>query len=173
MALHPAKYWADATRDLPQRFSVAPASLPSGWSVLREDSLGELACGIVALPPKRRGGVDMSNPMALMGISFSNKESKGWDGDRLALCAKGEARLLRWRSVWDSEQDAAEFRAALESQLEHQRASAAKLRVQGVSGAELSTGLAATEVELVVWTGIEAAEELASLRAAGLFALVP
>lgn len=173
MTLHPAKYWNEATLDLPQRFVVEPTRLPVGWSVLREDTLGELACGIVALPPKRRGGVDMSNPMALMGISFSNKESKGWDGDRLALCAKGEARLLRWRSVWDSEQDAAEFRAALESQLEHQRASAAKLRVQGVSGAELSTGLAATEVELVVWTGIEAAEELASLRAAGLFALVP
>ncbi|MBM3988311.1 MAG: hypothetical protein FJ294_10210 [Planctomycetes bacterium] len=165
VALHPAKYWDESKLDLPQRLELVAASVPNGWSVLREDTLGEFSCAIVSLAPAKRGGVDLSNPMAMMGLTFTSKAASGWDGDRLALLAKGEARALRWRSVWDSPEDAAEFRAALAEQLAHQRACVEKLGANGLHGVELAEGLAPTEVELLVWTAVAAEAELAELRA--------
>jgi len=165
VALHPAKYWDEGKLDLPQRLQLVAASVPSGWSVLREDTLGEFSCAIVSLAPAKRGGVDLSNPMAMMGLAFTSKAASGWDGDRLALLAKGEARALRWRSVWDSPEDAAEFRAALAEQLAHQRACVEKRGANGLHGVELAEGLAPTEVELFVWTAVASEAELAELRA--------
>ena len=165
LALHPAKYWDESQLDLPQRLELVRASVPTGWSVLREDTLGEFSCAIVSLAPTKRGGVDLSNPVAMMGLAFTSKAASGWDGDRLALLAKGEARALRWRSVWDSPEDAAEFRAALAEQLAHQRACVERLGASGLHGVELAEGLAPTEVELLVWSAVATEAELAELRA--------
>ncbi|MBM3989696.1 MAG: hypothetical protein FJ298_01680 [Planctomycetes bacterium] len=173
VALHPAKYWDEKQLDTPQRVELVHASIPTGWSVLREDTLGEFSCAILALAPAKRGGVDFSNPMAMLGLTFTSKAASGWDGDRLALCAKGEARALRWRSVWDSPEDAAEFRAALEAQLAHQRACVEKLTASGLHGVELTAGLAPTEFELLAWTGVPSDAELALLRAGIALVLVP
>ncbi len=173
LALHPAKYWDASKLDLPQRVELVSASVPAGWSVLREDTLGEFSCAIVSLAPTKRGGVDLSNPMAMMGLAFTSKAATGWDGDRLALFAKGEARALRWRSVWDSPEDAAEFRAALAAQLEFQKGCVEKLGGSGLRGVELAEGLAPAEVELFVWNGVASEAELAELRAGAKLQVVP
>jgi hypothetical protein len=173
IALHPAKYWDEAKLDLPQRIELVKESVPAGWSVLREDTLGEFSCAIVSLAPAKRGGVDLSNPMAMMGLAFTSKAATGWDGDRLALVGNGEARALRWRSVWDSPEDAAEFRAALAAQLEHQKSCVEKLGGSGLRGVELAEALAPTEVDLLVWSGVSMEAELAALRAGLALKVVP
>ncbi len=115
--LHPEKYWDEDARDEPRRITVDAAKLRSGWTVLREDTLGELLIAIVTTP--RAGGdeIDFANPMAMLGIEFTNEVSSGWGGDRLVLAGKGDARVLVWLTVWDSTRDAGEFFGAMHQQM--------------------------------------------------------
>ena len=80
---------------------------------------------------------------------------------------------MRWRSVWDSPEDAAEFRAALAAQLEFQKGCVEKLGGSGLRGVELAEGLAPAEVELFVWNGVASEAELAELRAGAKLQVVP
>ncbi|NOT30238.1 MAG: hypothetical protein HOP15_07310, partial [Planctomycetes bacterium] len=100
--LHPDKYWKEGEIDEPRRITFDTAGLDDGWKVLREDTLGELALGIITTPPGARDNTDFSNPMSLMSLAFTNDISSGWGGDRIVLVGKDDARVLRWVTVWDS-----------------------------------------------------------------------
>ena len=108
--LHPSKYWDADKLDLPTSVKQLPKE-GSGWRVLHSDTMGELNLAIL-VDPKRGERVGM-NPMAAMMQPFANKGADGWDGDRMTLFAKGDARYLRFDSVWDNAEEAAEFAAAL------------------------------------------------------------
>jgi hypothetical protein len=107
--LHPDKYWVAAKRDEPRRVELRTAEVPEGWSVLAEDTFGELYAAMLTSPVDQRGGLDLSNPFAVLGIKYTNEAASGWDGDRLVLLGKGEARVLRQVSVWDTPEDAGEY----------------------------------------------------------------
>lgn len=110
--LHPSKYWDADKLDRPTRVRQLPKE-GSGWRVLHSDTMGELGLAIL-VDPKRGDRVGM-NPMTAMMQPFANKGADGWDGDRMTLFAKGDARYLRFDSVWDDADEAAEFAEALGS----------------------------------------------------------
>lgn len=148
--LHPDKYWKDGQRDEPRRIRVDATGLGSGWSVLREDTLGELHVAILTTPRDVRDRTDFTNPMALMAVKFTNEVASGWGGDRLVLLEKDEARVLRWVSLWDGPRDAGEFYGALQQQLPALEASASALAGGEDSGVELEYGATPEEVVLTV-----------------------
>jgi len=76
------------------------SALPTGWKVIAQDTLGELTAGLyleTALPPE-----------------MAWKAAAGWSGDKFVVWANpGGARVLIWRSLWETTDEAAEFEAAL------------------------------------------------------------
>lgn len=115
--LHPEKYWKDSQRDEPRELEFLPtdSGAAEGWSVLHEDTLGELGLALVVEPREAREPLDPQNAFALLALVYSGSATNGWGGDRALLLGKGEERFLRLASVWDSEEDAREFAAALQA----------------------------------------------------------
>lgn len=112
--LHPEKYWDEGQKDEPRRIAFDVTKLPAGWKVLGEDTLGEIGLALLTTPLAERKGIDANNLMALATLSYTGVASKGWGGDRLVLLGNGESRMLVLATVWDTEKDADEFRAAIE-----------------------------------------------------------
>lgn len=156
--LHPEKYWDEESLDEPRAVTFELAELPRGWSEQRQDILGEMSLAIVCEPLEQRGTLDLSNPMAIIGVTYTNELAAGWGGDRLILLGNEGASWLRLVSVWDSERDAGEFYAAMSALLPHlERQAEALAEAQGAgarSGAELGYGEARDEVVLTVWSGL-------------------
>lgn len=111
--LHPAKYWDDATKDEPVSIAIDAAKAPAGWKVLGQDTLGELYLAMLTTPIEKRKGLDVNDPMSMLGIKYTNTAAEGWGGDRLVLLGRGEDRFLQLVTVWDTAKDADEFAAAL------------------------------------------------------------
>ncbi len=164
--LHPEKYWELGRIDQPLEVTIPTDELSSprsrdeareGWSVAREDTLGELMLAILCTPPEERGSLDSSDPMAVLGVRFTNELAQGWGGDRLVLLTNGGARYLVLVTRWDSERDAAEFYGALLLLRPSFEAAARALAgsSEGVSGARIAYGSAADEVVLAIHSGLE------------------
>jgi hypothetical protein len=109
--LHPEKY---LERDEPTAVALPDlaGALGAGWSVVDEDTAGELLIAVLLAemePGQAVNGLTgaMNLPAAAAGAAA------GWDGDRYALWVGGEDEVLVWQSVWDSDEDAAEFMEAL------------------------------------------------------------
>lgn len=111
--LHPKKYWDEGKRDEPKSIAIDVKSAPAGWTLLGEDTLGELYLAMLTTPVAERGGLDAANPMSILGIRYTNKSAEGWGGDRLALFGRGEDRMLELVTCWDTAKDADEFAHAL------------------------------------------------------------
>jgi hypothetical protein len=111
--LHPAKYWDEKSLDEPVPVAIDTSKLPAGWMVLGEDTLGELYLAMLTTPAKDRKGLDVANPMSMLGIKYTNTAAEGWGGDRLVLLGHGEDRMLQLVTVWDTLKDADEFASAL------------------------------------------------------------
>jgi hypothetical protein len=95
--LHPEKYFGAV--DEPTEVSLPEAS---GAKPDFEGTLGEFLIRVLLRAGPKP---DEAVPAAA-----------GWDGDRYAVLAKADgAYRLVWRSVWDTETDAREFRDALEA----------------------------------------------------------
>jgi hypothetical protein len=116
--LHPEKYWDKEERDEPVSVALDASALKE-WNVLYEDTLGEATLALVTTPPKKRGGLDPTNPMALLGIHYTNKAAEGWGGDRYLLLEKEGVLVMHIVTVWDTERDAGEFHASIGKQKEH------------------------------------------------------
>jgi hypothetical protein len=132
--LHPKKFWDKDTRDDPVHVVLDAKALPAGWKEIGQDTLGELYLALLTQPFEERGGLKVAkDPLAMMGMKYTNKAAQGWGGDRLVLAGKDEARVLYFASVWDTPEDAAEFHDALAKVLQRDENPAGKL----VSGPEL------------------------------------
>lgn len=155
--LHPAKYWDDAQRDEPRKVRFDAAELAEGWSIAREDTLGEFMIAVLVTPPGERAALDTTNQAALLGLAFTNTVASGWGGDRLAVLRKDGARVLRWVTVWDSERDAAEFYGAMTQQLPSFEAAAKSLAgdAKKDSGAKLEYEPSEARVVVTVHSGLE------------------
>ena len=94
--LHPEKY-LDSLPDLPTTVTL-PA--PRAGTVVHEDDLGEFETRLLLF---QHFGDEAT---ALRGAA-------GWDGDRYQLLAVDDGQALVWVSVWDSADEAAEFRTLL------------------------------------------------------------
>jgi hypothetical protein len=98
--LHPEKLVSGEDPPIEIDFGDAPlAALGEGWSASHENTFGEFLFRTFFLEH--------------LGATQSLEASEGWGGDRYILAEKedGETALF-WRSVWDTEKDALEFRSA-------------------------------------------------------------
>ena len=108
--LHPGKY---LQRDAPAAAPLPdPAVLGDGWTLVDDDTLGELRIGLLLadLPPG--GGINAIT--GAIGLpEAARNAAAGWDGDRYALWENDGREVSVWRSVWDSPSDARAFSRAL------------------------------------------------------------
>lgn len=102
--VHPGKYG----HDLPRTVELPgwPTTLPGATQLVHEDVIGEL--GLYRL---------------LLGAGVEDEQavpaSVGWDGDRMSVYRlEGGWVALLWRSVWDREEDARQFRDVLDEHAE-------------------------------------------------------
>jgi hypothetical protein len=98
--LHPEKWHTRRDDPIILRWPDLPAGLP-GFQKVAEGEMGE--AGIVTL--LREVG----------SATRATAAAAGWGGDRFAVFARGDERVLAWVTEWDSEADARELEAALRS----------------------------------------------------------
>jgi hypothetical protein len=102
--IHPEKYFEE--RDDPQSVEMPDLSgaLGAGWAEVDDDSLGEF---------------DLSVMLRENGATNPEAAAAGWDGARYSLYDRdgGAGALIAVQTVWDSPEDATEFRDALVSTL--------------------------------------------------------
>jgi hypothetical protein len=126
--LHPEKYWDLEQRDEPSPLQQTVTDLPEGWTLLRRDTLGELAIGVRTIAPAQRAKADAKTITGAASMEFTSVASEGWGGDDLILLGQGEdARILRWLTAWDTERDAAEFFGAASMNLSELKANLVQL----------------------------------------------
>lgn len=168
--LHPEKYWNPEQRDEPRGVTFETEALPSGWSVLREDTFGELGLAQVVEAGQQQV-LDMSNPLSILAIEYTNAVAEGWGGDRVVLASDGQGYWLRLVTCWDSELDAAEFYGAMTVQ-RGLFASAARALSEDDSGVELSYGAEPDQVVLTIWSGVKRSTQRRLERGLG-FSVAP
>ena len=165
--LHPEKYWDEQQRDEPSRVRHELAGLPQAWRLAADDTLGELALALMTQPIEERGGLDMSNPLAILGVQYTSPAAAGWDGDEVVLLTREGASVLQLATCWDSARDASEFRAAMEPLMPGLAARQAELLAAGSqSGWSLRPGADESQLALVLWAGCEPVELEALLEGA-------
>lgn len=93
--LHPEKYQAreaPITVDMPDDLA---SKMGAGWSVVDEDTMGEHQTSIW---------------LGSGTIAAATDAAAGWGGDRITLLGgPNDAWAIAWHTVWDSDDDAAEF----------------------------------------------------------------
>ncbi len=94
--MHPERYWP--TRDEPTDVFI-DEDLPDGWTRVFSDGLGEHETLIFL-------------EEFLLQQDQAKVAAAGWDGDRYALYDGPGGEVLLWVSVWDSDNESAEFVAA-------------------------------------------------------------
>jgi hypothetical protein len=158
--LHPEKYWVPEDRDDPIQVVRATDALPEGWSVAQVDTLGELQLALVTELADGGAHIDFSNPMAMMSIQYTNDAASGWGGDSVALLVRDEAHLLHLVTVWDSEEEAAEFTRTMEIVIENTLAPALKSLAGegGAHGVQLLPGASPEQRVLTCWAAPSMAE---------------
>ncbi|HEV7733759.1 MAG TPA: hypothetical protein VGR62_16440 [Candidatus Binatia bacterium] len=97
--LHPERYFD--RRDDPSEVVLAGNGTldRAGYRLVLADTLGEL--DILVLARRTLPAADAA------------RIADGWDGDRLKAWQRGDDLLLAWMTVWDTEDDATEFAAAM------------------------------------------------------------
>lgn len=110
--LHPRKY-LDRDEPTPVALPEPDDALGEGWTLVSEDTLGELQIGLLLANLAPGEGLDELTGRIDLPEGARNAAA-GWDGDRYALWegAAGQ-EVLVWRSVWDTPEDARAFGRAL------------------------------------------------------------
>lgn len=103
--LHPDKYFAHENA-IDVSMPDISSSLGSGWSLVYQQTLGELGIQILAtggeMPPGYIPGLPVTWPHADVAA--------GWNGDRLRMYESTDDHwLVLWTTAWDSEADQSEF----------------------------------------------------------------
>jgi len=139
--LHPERYPSDP----PTTVTLPPSPLgeTSGRRLL-DDTLGELGMRCVLGRHLPRGRADAA--------------AAGWDGDAVGVWESGDAMLLVWKSVWDSESDAREwadaYAALVEASYLRRRAIPAPDRAHRWSTDEGLVGVERRGREVLVYEGV-------------------
>ena len=102
--LHPEKF---AAREAPIKVDLPDdlaAKMGSGWSVIDEDTMGEHQTAIW---------------LGSGSVAAADDASAGWGGDRITLLGgPNDSWAIAWHTVWDSDDDAAEFEVTAEAAVE-------------------------------------------------------
>lgn len=109
--LHPEKY-LDRDEPTPVVLPELAPTLGDGWAVVDENVIGELQTAIMLANLSPGEGISMTTG----GIELPEAAAAaaaGWDGDWYQLWGNADREVLAWRSVWDSDEEATAFAAAL------------------------------------------------------------
>jgi hypothetical protein len=102
--LHPDKFSgreAPINVDLPDDVAT---KIGAGWSVIDEDTMGEHQTAIW---------------LGSGSIAAADDASAGWGGDRITILGgPSDAWAIAWHTVWDSDDDAAEFEVTAQTAVE-------------------------------------------------------
>jgi hypothetical protein len=102
--LHPEKY---QSREAPIAVDLADdlaGTMGSGWSVVDEETMGEHQTAIW---------------LGSGTVAAATDAAAGWGGDRITLLGgPNDAWAIAWRTVWDTEADAAEFEVTAKTAVE-------------------------------------------------------
>lgn len=100
--LHPGKSLEPRDRPSRIRADLLRTGLPATARRIKEDSMGEFAIRLL---------LETSSPDGAV------RAAEGWDGDRYLLSRGGGGSFLTWVSIWDTDEDAEEFREAIDTWL--------------------------------------------------------
>lgn len=141
--LHPEKAPGNDGHDVPTRVELPDlsASLGEGWALLTQNTIGEL---------------HLRTLFETLEGNERQAAAAGWDGDRVQAYGKGAETAFAWYLVFDSADDAQEFKSALEA--------AQKKGPATLSGAEVTLH---GDAHVLVLGGVPAARREA-VRAAAL-----
>ena len=98
--LHPEKYTTERDDPIAVELTDLSDTLGTGWEVLDENTFGEYQIRLMLQGELSDGDAEDA--------------AAGWGGDRYALYGDDADQVIVWQSVWDSEDEAAEFVAALQ-----------------------------------------------------------
>lgn len=101
--LHPEKYQA---REAPIAITLAEVTLPEGWSLVKEDTLGELAIQILL---RQVVGWEYPDSDDEVTADDASSAAAGWGGDRFRVYRSGADLALAWALRFDTPLDAADF----------------------------------------------------------------
>ena len=138
--IHPDAYQND---EMPIPVSVSanlPERLGTGWSIVAEDTLGELEIRVWLRAGGEAGDV-------------ARVAAEGWGGDRLGvLDGLGGASILVWITAWDTSSDAEEFETAARSAIAGLGLDAvvAASATRVVLGIQTGTGHTALDLQTIV-----------------------
>jgi hypothetical protein len=99
--LHVEKY-LDSLPDLPTRVTLGA---PRGAEVVHEDNLGEFETRLFLFEH-------------IKDVGGAAAAAAGWDGDRYQLVQVGDGSGIVWLTVWDTADEASEFRDRMERMVE-------------------------------------------------------
>ena len=120
--------------------------------------LGELLLALVVEDESERAPLDLTDPMAVASMSFTNAAASGWDGDEALLLGRGDARVLHVATLWDDAAEASAFRAALESRRPAIESSLAALDSPSVGSGLRLAAPAPDAVSFTLFHGVPAAD---------------
>jgi hypothetical protein len=123
--LHPERYPVDVP--LAVSFPDVAGDLGPGWSPVYANSLGEF--GIRLLLSEKLGGAESDRAAAGWGGDFYRVYERKADGPEGA-----PALAVAWATLWDTEADAGEFRAAAENLIEKRKGREGSLSRATASG---------------------------------------
>jgi hypothetical protein len=108
--LHPDLYWERRDDPRPVELGEAGARLGEAWSRAAHGTLGELVLAVLTGAPTPG---DFTTAWGIGASGWTNTAAAGWGGDRWELWRRGKDRAVLVGTVWDSEEDARQFEAAL------------------------------------------------------------
>jgi hypothetical protein len=149
--LHPEKYLSGEGA---KPVSLRPLTIGTGWVELGRANFGEFTLQNLLL-----GGLPGNRP----GVQSA---AAGWGGDAFALYGYDDRRLLYSETVWDTAEDATEFRQALSGSVANrggvrQQVDAPDVAVYQLGGAVWRVYGTGTRVTLIVSTNPATAEAAA------------
>lgn len=99
--LHPEKYLGERDEPTPVNLPDLLPSLGDDWERIDANNLGEFQILIMLQSELPAGAAE--------------RAAAGWDGDQYAFYTNDDQEVIAWQTVWDSEEDAAEFAIALQA----------------------------------------------------------
>jgi hypothetical protein len=147
--MHSRKYH-DGEAPVDVQLEDASATLGAGWSLVYEQTFGELLTQVLMTggdePPASLPGLPVEWPHA--------EASEGWGGDRLHMYEHSDGRWgIVWQTAWDSDADATDFETRMVELIS---------TFDGPMVAEVGPAGAPSRTVLIA----DGAETLAALRAA-------
>ncbi len=124
-----------------------------GWKLLTEETLGEAILALVTAPADERGGLDVSNPMSMMSIAYTNDAAAGWGGDRYVLLEKDGMTLFHLTTRWDTEVDKEEFLANLSGQSKTLHAAHEQMVDEKGTGIHIQASPGRVDLTVVIGSG--------------------